>query len=94
MVVYMRSVLLTWLLLCGGPAYSWSAPEPLHASQQRTITESQAASAALRAVPGKVLGVQKIQNGERVLYKVKILTDDGRVRIVTVDGSTGNVLSR
>ena len=61
---------------------------------QASISEAQAASIAQREVSGKVLNVQKSQQGERAVYKVKILTDTGRVTTVTVDASNGQVLGR
>lgn len=61
---------------------------------QANISEAQAASIAQREVSGKVLNVQKSQQGERIVFKVKILTESGRVTTVTVDANNGQVLGR
>jgi len=55
------------------------------------IGASAAAAAARRATGGRVLGVSPRRAGGRVIYRVKVLLPDGRVRSVTVDGSSGEV---
>jgi uncharacterized membrane protein YkoI len=50
--------------------------------QARTLTASQAAASARSQYGGKVLKVTPSGNG----YRVKILTEDGRVRTVTIKG--------
>jgi uncharacterized membrane protein YkoI len=59
---------------------------------QATISETQAIQIALRSVPGKVLSASLQEQGERSYYRVKILSNDGRVRTVTVDAQNGRVL--
>lgn len=90
----MRGCLLILMLAFALPGYAGQEHSRVPVAEQRSISESQAASAAQHAVPGKVLGVQRVKTGDQVIFKVKILTDDGRVRIVTVDGASGRVLSR
>lgn len=58
---------------------------------QASISEGQAASMAKSKYGGKVLSVSKSGSGGRVVYRVKLLLDSGRVIIVTVDGQTGRV---
>lgn len=58
-----------------------------------TVSESSAVAAALRAVKGRVLSVQLIESRGPPVYRVKILTENGRVRTVHVDGQTGEVIS-
>ena len=58
-----------------------------------TVSESSAVAAALRAVKGRVLSVQLIESRGPPVYRVKILTENGRVRTVHVDGHTGEVIS-
>lgn len=54
---------------------------------QRTLSPDAAAAAVQRATGGQVLGVQS--NGA---YRVKVLLQDGRVRVLRVDAFTGQVL--
>lgn len=77
------------------------APVPAAASavtlsllaQGATVSESAAVAAAQRAVKGRVLSVQLIESRGPPVYRVKILTEDGRVRTVHVDGQSGEVIS-
>ncbi len=92
------SVLILGLLLAlspalAGPAYARAkAPEDVSILlAQAGISEGQAASIARSQYGGKVLSVSKSGSGGRVVYRVKLLLDSGRVIIVTVDGQTGRV---
>ena len=62
-------------------------------AQGATVSESAAVAAAQRAVKGRVLSVQLIESRGPPVYRVKILTEDGRVRTVHVDGQSGEVIS-
>lgn len=59
----------------------------LSAPSYAEMSSSQAAAAAKQQHGGKVLNVQKVvtKNG-KVIYKVKLLLDGGRVKTVTVSG--------
>ncbi len=59
---------------------------------QNLISESQAIQIALRTVPGKVLSAQLNKDDGRKTYRIKILSNDGRVRTVTVNAENGQVL--
>lgn len=56
------------------------------------VGKSQAAESARQAFGGKVLSVDELKEGGRVLYRVKLLLDGGRIKIVTVDGDSGQVV--
>ena len=61
---------------------------------QAPIGKSGAAEAA-RAVyggKGKVLKVEEIKQGDKTLYRVKLLLNDGRIKFVTIDGTSGKVV--
>ena len=73
------------------PASGQSLTPALMASA--SVSESSAVAAALRAVKGRVLSVQLIESRGPPVYRVKILTENGRVRTVHVDGHTGEVIS-
>lgn len=75
---------------------------PLHAVQPNRferiaaspslIGETQAIQIALSAVPGKALSAQLVTVNDRKIYRVKILSNDGRVRTVNVDAEKGRVI--
>jgi uncharacterized membrane protein YkoI len=50
------------------------------------IGPDRAAAVARQQVDGRVLSVERVQSGNRVMYRVKILTARGEVRVVMVDG--------
>ena len=54
------------------------------------ISKQQAVSTAQQVHPGRVLSVKR----EGGVYRVKILSDSGEVRVVLVEVSSGNVVSR
>ncbi|SMF20800.1 hypothetical protein SAMN02745866_01304 [Alteromonadaceae bacterium Bs31] len=57
----------------------------LIAQAKREISKSQAASAAQSKYGGKVINVSRKGSS----YRVKLLLESGKVKIVTVDASTG-----
>jgi uncharacterized membrane protein YkoI len=50
----------------------------------REISLQEAVAQAQREVEGKVLSVQTLNVGKRKIYRIKVLTHDGRVRVVQV----------
>lgn len=57
------------------------------------ISLQQATSIALRAFPGRVVGARPVQMGDRTVYEIRILGEDGRtVRTFRVDAQTGALL--
>ena len=54
-----------------------------------SISKQQAMDIATRAHPGKVLSVKLEDNA----YRVKTLSDKGKVRIIVVDARTGKIIS-
>lgn len=53
------------------------------------ISKQQAISIATETYPGRVLSV-KLDND---IYKVKTLSDDGKVRVILIDAGSGNILT-
>lgn len=43
---------------------------------------------------GRVLSVDTVRRDGRSIYDIKVLTDDGRVRRMAIDGETGEPLQR
>ncbi|MGH8651561.1 MAG: PepSY domain-containing protein [Gammaproteobacteria bacterium] len=58
---------------------------------QARIGQGQAVAFARQATGGRVLDVQTQNMSGRVVYLVKVLMPDGRVRIIAVDGETGQI---
>ena len=48
-----------------------------------------AAAAALRVASGRVLAVDRAQSGERAVWRVKVVTPAGEVRVIVIDLATG-----
>ena len=56
------------------------------------VGRDEAAAAAQRVASGRVLSVEKIEADRRPVWRVKILTAQGDVRVILVDAATGRVV--
>jgi uncharacterized membrane protein YkoI len=56
------------------------------------ISRDEAAAAAQRVSDGRVLSVEKAQSGQRPVWRVKILTAQGEVRVILIDAISGRPL--
>ena len=79
------------------PTVTWALPAQARSPQQYAQGEartdkSRAADIARAAHGGKVLTVEEVNSNGKVVFRVKLLLDGGRIRIVTVDGSSGRVI--
>lgn len=92
---------LSRLLLLFGltlPGLSWaqakSPRNPLmqYAQGESRADKSRAADIARAAHGGKVLSVDEVNSDGRTVYRVKLLLDGGRIKIVTVDAGSGRVI--
>lgn len=54
------------------------------AAQAREIGMQEAVAQAQREADGKVLSVQTLNVGKHKVYRIKLVTRDGRVRVVQV----------
>lgn len=63
--------------------------EPAH----KTISKQQAIAVVKSSFDGKILKVSLIENPKASFYKVKLLTNQGRVKQVRVDSRTGSILN-
>lgn len=59
--------------------------------QQNRLSLSEAADLVQRQRGGRVLAAQAVREQGREMYRIKILTAQGEVRIVLVDAATGNM---
>lgn len=91
-----RSTLLAGCLLLPATAALTLAP-PANAqwalAQAASISSSQAAEAVRARFGGRVLNVDRREREGRMVYRVKILQDDGRLRTVLVDANSGRILN-
>ena len=62
-------------------------------AQPPTITPAQAADLVRRATGGQVMSVNSQQTETGVVYGVKVL-NSGRMKVVRVDGQTGQIVSQ
>lgn len=93
---------LLGLTLCllgfGAPARSTPlggrAPQALVllAQRQDAIGPDQAAAVARKVTGGRVLAVTPAKRHGAVVYKVRVLLPDGRVRVVIIDAKSGRVV--
>ncbi|NDP40648.1 MAG: peptidase [Rhodoferax sp.] len=56
------------------------------------ISRDQAAAVAQQASGARVLSVEKAEIDGRVVWRVKVLSAQGEVRVVLVDAASGRVL--
>ena len=71
------------------------APEDVptaHAAQRGAISLQQATDMATARYQGRVVRAEPVQVGDRVVYEIRILGEDGRVRTVRIDAQTGSFL--
>jgi uncharacterized membrane protein YkoI len=58
------------------------------------IAPADAAEIVRKQFGGRVMGVETRQREGRVIYQVRILQENGRMRTVSVDGQTGKIRNR
>jgi uncharacterized membrane protein YkoI len=56
------------------------------------VSRDDATSLAQRATGGRVLAVEKMERDGRPVWRVKVLTAQGEVRLVLIDVATGRTL--
>jgi uncharacterized membrane protein YkoI len=53
------------------------------------VSRDQAAAAAQRLSNGRVLAVEKVDTGGRAVWRVKVITGQGDVRVILIDAASG-----
>ena len=56
------------------------------------ISRDEAAAAAQRVSSGRVLSVEKTEAERRPVWRVKVLTEKGEVRVILIDAGSGRAL--
>jgi len=88
------------LLLATSPVYASPFDHPLLLFAKRNHTENggisldEAVRRARQQHKGKVLSAETIRKDGRKVYRIKILTKNGRVKRVKIDARTGQIISR
>lgn len=81
----LQAVILTLVLTFSVSVALHAAPE----KPRKNISQQQAVSIAQQTYPGRVLAVKR----KDTIYQVKTLSDNGEVRIIQIDASSGKVIS-
>ncbi len=95
-----RGLLIALLLLGGAPLSltANAAPQSAHtllvAQSESRVSASHAAAIVQKQYGGKILKVDSQNRGGRIVHRVKILQDNGRIRTLSVDGQSGQILTR
>lgn len=55
------------------------------------IGRDEAAAAAQRVAAGRVLSIERTEADKRPLWRVKVLTAQGDVRVILIDAASGRV---
>ena len=56
------------------------------------ISRDEAAAAAQRVSSGRVLSVEKTEADRRPVWRVKVLTEKGEVKVILIDAGSGRAL--
>jgi uncharacterized membrane protein YkoI len=56
------------------------------------VSRDEAAAAAQRVTSGRVLSVEKTESDRHPVWRVKIVTAQGEVKVILIDAATGRVL--
>ncbi len=72
--------------------FDGDAPVSAFAAQRGGISLGQATAMARGRYPGRVVRAEPVMIGDRVVYEIRILGDDGRVRTVRIDAQTGSFM--
>jgi uncharacterized membrane protein YkoI len=56
------------------------------------ISRDEAAAAAQRVAAGRVLSVDKAEADRRPVWRVKVVTPQGEVRVILIDAASGRVV--
>ncbi|MDQ6685034.1 MAG: PepSY domain-containing protein [Pseudomonadota bacterium] len=56
------------------------------------VSRDQAAAAAQRVASGRVLSIERVEADRRPVWRVKVLTAEGEVRVILIDAASGRVV--
>lgn len=64
-------------------------PPALQLAQNAGVSLEQAVESVRKRTGGRILSANTQRKGGRTVHRIKVLTDDQRVRIIEVDARTG-----
>lgn len=73
------------------PSANWQLAQTDRPGRAAQLSSSDAADLVQRRTGGRVLAVQAQRESGREVYRVKVLTPQGEVRIVLVDAASGSM---
>jgi len=80
------TLLVCWCLSVGGQAPALAASHG-----QTPVSLDEAIALVREKSGGKVLRAESTQQGNKIVYEIRVLTEDGHVRTYRVDRQTGKV---
>jgi uncharacterized membrane protein YkoI len=75
-----------------GAGFAPDEPPAAFIAQRGSLSLSQATAIAQSRFQGRVVRAETVQQGNRIVYEIRILGNDGRVRTVRIDAETGAVM--
>lgn len=75
-----------------GAAFAPDEPPTAFIAQRGSLSLSQATAIAQSRFQGRIVRAETTQQGNRIVYEIRILGNDGRVRTVRIDAETGAVM--
>ena len=70
----------------------WALSISLAAPAWADVSRDEAAAAAQRQTGGRVLSVDKTESARRPVWRVKVVTPKGEVRVMLIDVATGRAV--
>lgn len=65
-----------------------SVQRPIVVAQNNGPTLAQAIETVKRQYKGRIVGAETRMNGNREVHRIRVLTEDGKVKTVTIQGRT------
>lgn len=83
------AVVVSMAALMSHDVSAWSATAY---AQQAPVSLDAAATMVRRISGGRIVGADSMDDNGKVVYRIKVLLPEGRVRVYLVDPNTGQVL--
>jgi len=78
------------LLISAGVAGARGAPPPRQQNSHEQMSLESAVQQVQRQTNGRILAADSIPNGRNKLYRIKVLTPDGHVRVLQLRSNDGS----
>jgi uncharacterized membrane protein YkoI len=84
--MYFLRLFFTLFILLGTSAYAAQSPD---GEVQLPLTKQSAAEIIQHKSKGKILSVDKDEVGKKNIFLIKVIHDDGKIKVYKLDASTG-----